>query len=108
MRGLAIVLMIQCHTFNSFARMDVRDGGPYVMSQFIGGMAAPLFLFMAGMTFAFQMDSLERKQTRPLRRWLVSLRRAGYIMGIALVFRLTNFLASLPNVTLADLTKVDI
>ena len=53
MRGLAIVLMIQCHTFNSFARMDVREGGPYVLSQFIGGMAAPLFLFMAGMTLGF-------------------------------------------------------
>src|SRR5438128_2394392 len=40
MRGLAILLMIQCHTFNSFARMDVREGGPYVLSQFVGGMAA--------------------------------------------------------------------
>src|SRR5438094_366448 len=108
MRALAVLIMIQCHTFNAFVRLDLRDGGPYVMSQFIGGMAAPLFLFMAGMTFAFQMDSLERKQMTPFRRWLVSLRRAGYIMGIALVFRLTNCLASLPNVTLADLTKVDI
>ena len=34
----------------------MRGGGPYVLSQFVGGMAAPLFLFMAGMTFAFQMD----------------------------------------------------
>ena len=50
MRGLAVVIMIQCHTFNSFTRMDLRDGGPYVLTQFIGGMAAPLFLFMAGMT----------------------------------------------------------
>ena len=62
MRGLAVVLMIQCHTFNSFARMDVREGGPYVLSQFIGGMAAPLFLFMAGMTLAFQMESLARRE----------------------------------------------
>ena len=62
MRGLAVVVMIQCHAFNSFARLDVREGGPYIFSQFVGGMAAPLFLFMAGMTFAFQMDSLERRQ----------------------------------------------
>ena len=42
--------------------MDLRDGGPYVLSQFVGGMAAPLFLFMAGMTLAFQMESLERRE----------------------------------------------
>jgi uncharacterized membrane protein len=45
--GLAVVIMIECHAFNSFVRMDLRDGGPYVLSQFVGGMAAPLFLFMA-------------------------------------------------------------
>ena len=27
MRGLAVVIMIQCHTFNSLTRMDLRDGG---------------------------------------------------------------------------------
>ena len=44
MRGLAVLIMIQCHVFNSFAVQSVRDGGPYVLSQFVGGMAAPLFL----------------------------------------------------------------
>jgi cell division protein FtsL len=108
MRGLAVVVMIECHTFNSLVRGDLRDGGPYVMSQFVGGMAAPLFLFMAGMTLAFQMDSLERRQIAPLRRWWISLRRAAYIFAIAMLFRLTNFLATLPTVNWKDLTKVDI
>src|ERR1039457_2548403 len=62
MRGLAVVIMIQCHTFNSFTRVDLHDGGPYVLTQFVGGMAAPLFLLMAGMTTAFQMESLERRE----------------------------------------------
>lgn len=108
MRGFAVLIMIQCHTFNSFARMETREGGPYVLSQFIGGMAAPLFLFMAGMTFAFQMDSMERKGMAPFRRWMVSLRRAGYILGIAFLFRLSNFVASLPGASFKELTKVDI
>jgi uncharacterized membrane protein len=108
MRGLAVVIMIQCHTFNSFARMDVREGGPYIFSQFVGGMAAPFFLFMAGMTFAFQMESLDRRQPAAVVRWLSSLRRAGYLMGIALAFRLTNFIGSYPNGGLAELFKVDI
>jgi len=108
MRGLAVVIMIQCHTFNSFTRTDLWNGGPYVLSQFVGGMAAPLFLFMAGMTLAFQMDSLERREPAPLRRWLIALRRAGYILGIAFAFRLTNFLVSLPHADPHELAKVDI
>jgi uncharacterized membrane protein len=108
MRGLAVVIMIQCHTFNSFVRTGSRESGPYVLSQFIGGMAAPLFLFMAGMTFAFQMDSLERKGVAAARRWAISLRRAAYILGIAILFRLSNFVASLPNTNYKELLKVDI
>jgi len=108
MRGLAVVIMIQCHTFNSFTRVDLREGGPYVLTQFVGGMAAPLFLLMAGMTTAFQMESLERREPRPLRRWLTSLRRAGYILTIAFTFRFTNWLFSVPHAGLGELTKVDI
>jgi len=108
MRGLAVIVMIQCHAFNSFARLDVREGGPYILSQFVGGMAAPLFLFMAGMTLAFQMDSLERREPRAGRRMLISLRRAGYIMAIALAFRTSNWMGSYPNGSAAELLKVDI
>jgi uncharacterized membrane protein len=88
--------------------MDLREGGPYVLSQFVGGMAAPLFLFMAGMTLAFQMDSLTRKEASRHRRWLAALRRAGYILGIAYLFRLSNWAASLPHAEIGELTKVDI
>src|SRR5580698_2079443 len=108
MRGLAVLVMIECHTFNSFARLDIRNGGPYVLSQFVGGMAAPLFLFMAGMTFGFQMESLERREPNRWRRWLVALRRAGYIMVIAFAFRIGNWIASIPRPEFSEITKVDI
>jgi uncharacterized membrane protein len=108
MRGLAVVVMIQCHTFNSYSRLDIHESGPYVLSQFIGGMAAPLFLFMAGMTLAFQMDSLERREPSLLRRWLVSLRRAGYVLLLAFLFRLSNWVLSFPKGTTQELLKVDI
>jgi uncharacterized membrane protein len=108
MRGLAVLVMIQCHTFNSFVRTDLRDGGPYMLSQFIGGMAAPLFLFMAGMTFAFQMDSLDRREPSALRRWLAALRRGAYILAIAFAFRLSNWAFSLGHADLHEITKVDI
>ena len=108
MRGLAVLVMIQCHTFNSFTRLDLRQDSGYVMSQFVGGMAAPLFLFMAGMTFGFQMDGLERREPRRSRRWLAALRRAGYIVLVAYLFRLSNWLASVPRAEWQELWKVDI
>jgi len=108
MRGLAVLIMIQCHTFNSFTRLDQRLEGGYVFSQFVGGMAAPLFLFMAGMTFGFQMESLDRRESSRARRWLVALRRAGYILFVAYLFRFSNWVASLPHADLHELVKVDI
>ena len=56
MRGLAVVLMIQCHTFNSYARPDFHDGGAYVLSQFVGGMAA----LMAGLAVPPTRKVLDR------------------------------------------------
>jgi uncharacterized membrane protein len=108
MRGLALVIMIQVHTFNSFARMDVRSGGMYAMAVFVGGMAGPLFLFMAGMTFAFQMERLERKEPRASRRWLACLRRAGYVWGIAYLIRLTDWAGSWGRAGWNEILRVDI
>lgn len=108
LRGLAVIIMIQCHAFNSFTRMDLRQSSGFVWSQFVGGMAAPLFLFMAGMTFGFQMESLDRRGVPASGRWWISLRRAGYILGIAYLFRLSNWIGSFPSSSLEDLLKVDI
>jgi hypothetical protein len=100
--------MIQCHVFNSYARPDVRPGGTYALSQFTGGMAAPLFLFMAGMTLAFQMESIARRETGALARWLGALRRGAYVLGIAYLFRLSCVVAMLPKPDWSELAKVDI
>ena len=60
-RGLAAVTMLNGHAFHAFTRTDLRDGGPYVITQFIGGMPPAVFLFLVGVTLAFLMDSSERK-----------------------------------------------
>ena len=60
-RGLAALVMLQGHTFHSFTRNDLRTGGPYMLSQFVGGLPPAMFLFLTGITFAFLMDSQDRK-----------------------------------------------
>jgi uncharacterized membrane protein len=107
-RGLALVIMIQVHVFNSFTRLDTRNSGIYSLAVFTGGMAGPLFLFMAGMTFAFQMDRLERRKIRPLRRWIACLGRAAYILAIAFLIRIANWAFSAGHGGWEEISRVDI
>ena len=73
--------MLQGHTFHSFVRNDLRDKGPYVLSQFAGGLAPAIFLFLTGVTMAFRMDSDERRGLTPLARVLSALKRARYLLN---------------------------
>ncbi len=88
MRGLAAAIMLQGHVFHSFLRNDLRSGGPYTFSQFLGGMPPAVFLFLTGITLAFLMDSQERKNIPALQRWTGALRRAGYLFTVAFAFRI--------------------
>jgi uncharacterized membrane protein len=108
MRGLAAVIMIQGHAFHAFTKPELRASGPYVFSQFVGGMPPAIFLFLVGVTLAFLMDSRERKGLAPGLRVLAALKRAGFLFGIAFLFRLQLWLFGWPYSAWTDLLKVDI
>ena len=73
-RGLGAVIMLQGHVFDSFMKNDLRPGGAFVYSQFVGGMPPAIFLFLTGVTLAFLMDSTERKGlTAAARVWARAL-----------------------------------
>src|SRR5882724_1505874 len=88
LRGLAAITMLQGHVFHSFLRNDLREGGTYKLSQFAGGMPPAIFLFLLGVTFAFLMDSQERKGVSAKGRVLASMRRSGFLFAVAFLFRL--------------------
>jgi uncharacterized membrane protein len=107
-RGLAAITMLQGHVFQSFLRNDLREGGPYVLSQFAGGMPPAVFLFLLGVTYAFLMDSQERKGFQGSWRWLTALKRSGYLFAAAFAFRLQLWLFSIDKSPWTDLLRVDI
>ncbi len=107
-RGIAALIMLQGHVFQSFLRDDLRNGGPYVMSQFLGGMPPAVFLFLLGVTFAFLMDSQEKKGVSAPGRLAGSLKRAGYLFAAAFAFRLQMWLFSIDKSPWTDLLRVDI
>jgi len=106
-RGLGALIMLQGHVFHSYLKPELKEGGPYMLSQFVGGMPPALFLFLTGITLSFLMDSTERKGVAPLERVTTSLRRAGYLFGLAFAFRLQLWIFGLPAAW-QDLFRVDV
>lgn len=107
-RGMAAAIMLQGHVFNSFLRTDLRKGSVYLFSDFLGGLPSAIFLFLTGVTMAFLMDSRERQGWPANRRILASLKRAGYLFGVALLFRLQLWAFAWPGSPWTDLLRVDI
>jgi uncharacterized membrane protein len=107
-RGFAALVMLQGHVFQSFLRNDLRGGGPYMTSQFLGGMPPAVFLFLLGVTFAFLMDSQEKKGAAAPARWGAAIKRSGYLFAAAFAFRFQLWLFSFDKSPWTDLLRVDV
>ena len=105
-RGLAVVFMVLAHVVDGWTREADRDRSSYYWATFAGGLAAPAFLFLAGLGTALSGAS-QRRRGRPtaeVRRALVW--RGLAIFGLAFAFRLQAFILGLGRPV--DLLKVDV
>ena len=107
-RGAAVVVMLQGHVFHSFNRTDLRPGGPFMLSQFFGGIGPAIFLVLTGITLAFLMDRREAQGIDAMGRWKAALRRAAYLFTLAFLFRLQLWAFAFGQSPWTDLFKVDI
>ena len=107
-RGAAVVVMLQGHVFHSFNRTDLRTDGPFMLSQFFGGIGPAIFLVLTGITLSFLMDGRERQGLNAMGRWRAALRRAGYLFTLAFLFRLQLWTFAFGQSPWTDLFKVDI
>ena len=107
-RGVGAVIMIQGHVFHSFTRTDLRDKGPYMLSQFVGGLPPALFLFLTGITFAFLMDSQDKREVSAFGKVVAALKRSRYLFLIAFLFRLQLYVIGFPTSPASELLRVDI
>ncbi len=107
-RGLAAVVMLQGHVFDSFTRHDLRAKGPFMFSQFLGGLPPAIFLFLTGITFAFLMHRQERQGAGAWRRVVGALKRSRYLFLIAFLFRIQLYVFGFPTSPAGELLRVDI
>jgi uncharacterized membrane protein len=108
MRGLACLLMFQTHCYDSWLGGAARDSLFIRWSQLGGTLPAPLFLFLAGISFALITDKMRRKGASPNEIAATTIRRGGEIFGLGLLFRLQEFVLGQPWAPWTDLLRVDI
>jgi uncharacterized membrane protein len=108
MRGLACVLMFQTHCYDSWLGGDARKTTFFMWSQLGGTLPAPLFLFLAGVSFALVTDKLRQKQIAPAAIARGTIRRGAEILGLGLLFRVQEYVIAFPWAPWTDLLRVDV
>ena len=108
MRGLACVLMFQTHCYDSWLGGDARNGSFLKGSQLLGTLPAPLFLFLAGVSFALVTDKLIRKNLTPAVLTRTMILRGAEILGFGLLFRLQEYVIAWGWAPKSDLLRVDV
>jgi len=108
MRGLACVLMFQTHCYDSWLSGNARKTTFFMWSQLGGTLPAPLFLFLAGISFALVTDKLRLKGMPAAQIARTTIRRGAEIFALGLLFRLQEFLIAWGWAPWSDLLRVDI
>jgi uncharacterized membrane protein len=108
MRGLACVLMFQTHCYDAWLGGNARKTSFLKGSQLLGTLPAPLFLFLAGISFALVTDKLIRKRLTPAEITRAMGRRGAEILAFGLLFRLQEFLIAWGWAPWSDLLRVDV
>lgn len=108
MRGLACLTMFQTHCYDSWLAPGARQGRFYQISQLIGTLPAPLFLFLAGVSLALVVDRLEEKGVAGAEIARTTAKRGLEIFLLGLGFRVQEFLLGWGWAPWTDLLRVDI
>jgi uncharacterized membrane protein len=107
MRGLAALIMLQGHVMDGWVRPQDRSGEWFWLSQFLGGLPAPIFLFLVGVSLAIVLDRMRAKGA-PVRDLIRKvLRRGGWILFLAYAFRFEQFLVWYPASDWSGVFRVD-
>jgi uncharacterized membrane protein len=107
-RGFACLLMFQTHCYDSWLGGAARDTTFFHWTRLGGTMPAPLFLFLAGVAVALVSDRSIQKGMPAPQVARATMRRGTQIFGLALLFRLQEFLLGWPAAPWTDLLRVDV
>ena len=106
-RGIAVLLMIEAHTSDAWTRLNVRRTISFRDATVLGGFAAPLFLWLAGLAVVLAATrTAERTGSRRAASEMIC-RRGLEIFILGFLFRLQGFIIT-PGSHPVTLFRVDI
>src|SRR3989454_7033573 len=109
MRGLACVLMFQTHCYDSWMSPEAKKSSSLIAWSRLGGtLPAPLFIFLAGVSFALVTEKLREKGIERKTIAKQTILRGAEIFGMGLLFRVQEFALGYPWSPWTDLLRVDV
>jgi uncharacterized membrane protein len=110
MRGLACVLMFQTHCYDSWMSPEAKKSSSSLMgwSKLGGTLPAPLFIFLAGVSFALVTEKLREKGIARNAIAKQTILRGAEIFGMGLLFRAQEYALGFPWAPWTDLLRVDV
>jgi len=108
MRGLACLLMFQTHCYDSWLRPELHSSKLYGLSQLAGTLPAPLFIFLAGVSFALVTEKLREKGIARAAIAKQTILRGIENFALGILFRVQEYALGHKWVPWTDLLRVDI
>lgn len=108
LRGLAVVIMMEWHALDAWTAPESRGTEGFRLAAVVGGWAAPLFLFLAGVAVPLAGAARMRKAGLDRRAAAFALQIRGWqVFALAHLFRFQSFLFDL-SAPWSSLFKPDI
>ena len=108
MRGLACLIMFQTHCYDAWLNPEARKTTFFMWSQLGGTLPAPLFLFLAGISFALVTGKLLQKEVPSGQIARSMILRGAEVFGFGILLRLQEFLIAWGWAPWSDLLRVDV
>jgi uncharacterized membrane protein len=100
--------MFQTHCYDSWLSPGARQSKFFMYSQLGGTFPAPLFLFLAGISFALVTEKLWKKNLPAAQIARTTIRRGAEIFAFGLLFRLQEYVIAWGWAPASDLLRVDV
>jgi len=107
LRGIAVLLMIEAHLFDSWVYAGDRQTFLYRVAIAVGGMGTAFFLMLAGASAALSAGSKYRRSGDATAAAMAVAKHGAFIFLLAFVFRVQALVLG-GSSSLADLLTVDI
>jgi len=88
LRGIAVVFMVLLHTAYGWVDPDLRSGELWTLIRSIGGMAAPLFLILAGISLGLKSAAQIKQGKKAFELLLDSVVRGLQLVILGYLLRL--------------------